>query len=298
VGSHLCDALLARGHQVICVDDSRTGSVANLRHLQNHEGFTFLLADVQAPLLIPQPLDYIYHLASPASPADYMRMPVTTLLVGARGTHNAIGLAKAKRARFLLASTSEVYGDPEVHPQPETYWGNVNPIGPRSVYDQAKRYAEALTMAYARTQGLDAVIARLFNGYGPRLRPWDGRVIPTMLRQATEGEPLTIHGDGSQTRAFTYIDDVTEGLIQLAESDLQQPINIGNPEEHTILELAETVIRLTGSASAIRFLALPEDDPMRRCPDVTAARELLGWTPAVSLEEGLERTLASMHAFA
>src|ERR1700754_877088 len=284
LGSHLCDELLARGNRVICIDNFDTGSLANIHHLRG-EDFVFLHADVTEPFFIEEPVDFVYHLASPASPIDYLRLPLQTLKVGSHGTHNALGLAKWKRARFLLASTSEVYGDPLIHPQPETYWGNVNPIGPRGVYDEAKRYAEALTMAYHRQQGVDTCIVRIFNTYGSRMRPHDGRAIPTFVRQALAKEPLTIFGDGSQTRIFTYVDDLIQGLVLLARSGEHLPVNIGNPREMTLLEIAQAVPDATGSKSEIVFETLPIDDPQARQPDITRARQLLGWEPQVSLEE-------------
>jgi dTDP-glucose 4,6-dehydratase len=290
LGSHLCDFLVAGGHRVICVDNLETGSLQNVEHLRN-EGFVFLNHDITEHLEIPEPVDVVYHLASPASPIDYLRLPLATLKVGSYGTHNALGLAKWKRARFLLASTSEVYGDPLIHPQPETYWGNVNPIGPRGVYDEAKRYAEALTMAYHRQQGVDTCIVRIFNTYGPRMRPHDGRAIPTFVRQALANEPLTVFGDGSQTRSFCYADDLIRGLVALAQSGEHLPVNIGNPIEYTLVELAQKVIEVTGATSDILFEALPVDDPKVRQPDITRARQLLGWEPQVSLEDGLRRML-------
>jgi dTDP-glucose 4,6-dehydratase len=293
LGSHLCDALVADGYRVICVDNLETGSLQNVEHLRGDQ-FTFMNHDITRHLEIEEPVDAVYHLASPASPIDYLRLPLQTLKVGSHGTHNALGLAKWKRARFLLASTSEVYGDPLIHPQPETYWGNVNPIGPRGVYDEAKRYAEALTMAYHRQQGVDTAIVRIFNTYGARMRPHDGRAIPTFIRQALEQKPLTVFGDGSQTRSFCYVDDLVRGLILLAESGEHMPVNIGNPAEMSLLELAEAVIAATGSSSPIVFEALPVDDPQVRQPDITRARQLLGWEPEVGLEEGLRRTLASL----
>ena len=293
LGSHLCEALLARGHRVICLDNLETGSLANVEHLRS-DAFAFLPQDLTTHVDIPEPLDFVYHLASPASPIDYLRLPLQTLKVGSYGTHNALGLAKVHRARFLLASTSEVYGDPQVHPQPETYWGHVNPIGPRGVYDEAKRYAEALTMAYHRQQGVDTAIVRIFNTYGARMRPHDGRAIPTFIRQALEQKPLTVFGDGSQTRSFCFVDDLIRGLILLAESGEHMPVNIGNPAEMSLLELAEAVIAATGSSSSIIFEALPVDDPQVRQPDITRARQLLGWEPEIGLEEGLRRTLASL----
>jgi dTDP-glucose 4,6-dehydratase len=263
----------------------------NVEHLRG-EGFVFRHHDLTGHLEIAEPVDFVFHLASPASPIDYLRLPLQTLKVGSYGTHNALGLAKWKRARFLLASTSEVYGDPAVHPQPETYWGNVNPIGPRGVYDEAKRYAEALAMAYHRQQGVDTCIVRIFNTYGPRMRPNDGRAIPTFVRQALGNEPLTVFGDGSQTRSFCFVDDLIRGLILLAQSGEHLPVNIGNPQELSLLELARTVIEVTGSKSEIVYEALPVDDPQVRQPDITRARQLLGWEPQVSLEDGLRRTLA------
>jgi dTDP-glucose 4,6-dehydratase len=293
LGSHLCEALLGRGHRVICLDNLETGSLVNIEHLRGDD-FHFMPRDLTNHVDVGEPLDFVYHLASPASPIDYLRLPLQTLKVGSHGTHNALGLAKVHRARFLLASTSEVYGDPQVHPQPETYWGHVNPIGPRGVYDEAKRYAEALTMAYHRQQGVDTAIVRIFNTYGARMRPHDGRAIPTFLRQALEGKPLTVFGDGSQTRSFCYVDDLVRGLILLAESGEHLPVNIGNPTEMTLLELAEAVIRATGSPSEIVFEALPIDDPQVRQPDITRAQQILGWSPEVPLDEGLRRTIASL----
>jgi dTDP-glucose 4,6-dehydratase len=290
LGSHLCDRLIEDGHRVICVDNLETGSLQNVEHLRG-DRFLFITHDITSHLSVDEPIDVVYHLASPASPIDYLRLPLQTLKVGSHGTHNALGLAKWKRARFLLASTSEVYGDPLIHPQPETYWGNVNPIGPRGVYDEAKRYAEALTMAYHRQQGVDTCIVRIFNTYGPRMRPHDGRAIPTFLRQALANEPLTVFGDGSQTRSFCYVDDLVNGLIALAESGEHLPVNIGNPAEYTLLELARKVLEATGATSEIVFEALPVDDPKVRQPDITRARQLLGWEPQVSLEEGLRRLL-------
>jgi dTDP-glucose 4,6-dehydratase len=292
LGSHLCDELLRRGHHVVCVDNLETGSLANIEHIRAPE-FEFLQLDIVQPYFVDRPIDFVYHLASPASPIDYLRLPLHTLKVGSHGTHHSLGLAKAHRARFLLASTSEVYGDPQVHPQKESYWGHVNPIGPRGVYDEAKRYAEALTMAYHRQQGVDTSIIRIFNTYGPRMRPHDGRAIPTFLRQALRNRPLTVFGEGSQTRSFCYVDDLVRGMIALAESGQHQPINIGNPHEFTLLQLAEAVIEVTGSRSEIVFEALPTDDPQVRQPDITLARELLGWEPEVELLEGLAKLDAS-----
>ena len=293
VGSHLCDHLLAAGYRVLCVDNLDTGSLQNIEHIRSDD-FVFISHDLTQHLSVAEPIDIVFHLASPASPIDYMRLPLHTLKVGSYGTHNALGLAKFKRARFLLASTSEVYGDPQVHPQPETYWGNVNPIGPRGVYDEAKRYAEAMTMAYHRQQGVDTSIARIFNTYGPRMRPNDGRAIPTFLRQALEGKPVTVFGDGSQTRSFCYADDLVRGLFRLAQSGEHLPVNLGNPEEHSLLEMAQIAIRETGSSSEIVFEALPIDDPQVRQPDITRARQLLDWEPEISLKEGLRRTIESM----
>jgi dTDP-glucose 4,6-dehydratase len=291
LGSHLCDELLTRGNRVICVDNLETGSLANIEHIRDRERFVHLNLDIIHPYYVDEPLDFVYHLASPASPIDYLRLPLHTLKVGSYGTHHTLGVAKHKRARFLLASTSEVYGDPHEHPQPETYWGHVNPIGPRGVYDEAKRYAEALTMAYHRQQGVDTAIVRIFNTYGPRMRPNDGRAIPTFLRQTLANRPITVFGDGSQTRSFCYVSDEIRGIIALAESGYHDPVNIGNPDEFTLLELAETVKGVTASSSEIVFEALPVDDPKQRQPDITLARELLGWSPEVSLREGLERTI-------
>ena len=295
LGSHLCDYLLAQGHRVVCVDNLDTGSLGNIHHIRD-DAFEFVNHDLTEPFFIDEPVDFVYHLASPASPIDYARLPLHTLKVGSYGTHHMLGLAKIKRARFLLASTSEVYGDPQIHPQPETYWGNVNPIGPRGVYDEAKRYAEALTMAYHRQQGLDTAIVRIFNTYGPRMRPHDGRAIPTFVRQALEDKPLTVFGDGSQTRSFCYVDDLIRGLVALVESGEHLPVNIGNPNEMSLLELAEAVIRVSGSKSEIVFEALPVDDPQVRQPDITRAQQLLGWEPEVDLEDGLRRLLDSLRA--
>jgi dTDP-glucose 4,6-dehydratase len=290
LGSHLCDSLAGDGYRVICVDNLETGSLQNVEHLRGDD-FVFMNHDITNHLAVDEPIDVIYHLASPASPIDYLRLPLQTLKVGSQGTHNALGLAKWKRARFLLASTSEVYGDPLIHPQPETYWGNVNPIGPRGVYDEAKRYAEALTMAYHRQQGVDTCIVRIFNTYGPRMRPHDGRAIPTFVRQALANEPLTVFGDGSQTRSFCYVDDLVRGLKALVQSGEHLPVNVGNPTEHTLLELAQKIVEATASTSEIVFEALPVDDPKVRQPDITRARQLLGWEPQVSLEDGLRRIL-------
>ncbi len=293
LGSHLCDYLLERGHRVICVDNLVTSSLRNIEHVRN-DAFVFVDHDMTEHLEIDEPVDYVFHFAALASPIDYLRMPLHSLKVGSHGTHNALGLAKFKRARFLLASTSEVYGDPQVHPQPESYWGNVNPIGPRGVYDEAKRYAEALTMAYHNQQGVDTAIVRIFNTYGTKMRSHDGRAIPTFVRQALENEPLTVFGDGSQTRSFCYVDDLIRGINLLADSGEHLPVNLGNPKEFSILELAQTVIQVTSSNSEIVFEALPIDDPQVRQPDITRARQLLGWEPEVELEEGLRRMLPSL----
>ena len=290
LGSHLCDRLLADGHRVICVDNLDTGTLENIEHIRSGD-FVFLEHDMTSHLEIGESLDEVFHLASPASPIDYLRLPLHTLKVGSYGTHNALGLAKKHRARFLLASTSEVYGDPQVHPQREDYWGHVNPIGPRGVYDEAKRYAEALTMAYHRQQGVDTHIVRIFNTYGPRMRPKDGRAIPTFLRQAGEGAPLTVFGDGGQTRSFCFVTDLIEGLVRLIRSDEHDPVNIGNPEEYTILQLAEAVLEATGSPSEIVYEALPQDDPTVRQPDITRARAILGWEPTIGLADGLRMTI-------
>src|SRR3954451_18602277 len=290
LGSHLCDYLISRDHRVICVDNLQTSSLRNLEHIRSDQ-FVFLYHDVTDPIEIDEPVDVVFHLAALASPIDYLRQPLASLRVGSYGTHNALGLAKWKRARFLLASTNEVYGDPQVHPQPETYWGNVNPIGPRGVYDEAKRYAEAMTMTYHGQQGVDTSIVRIFNTYGPRMRPHDGRAIPTFMRQGLDGQPLTVFGDGTQTRSFCYVDDLIRGLVLLAESGEHLPVNLGNPNEFTMLELAEAVLKVTGSKSEIVHEALPVDDPQVRQPDITRAQQLLGWQPEVQLEEGLKRML-------
>jgi dTDP-glucose 4,6-dehydratase len=288
LGSHLCERLLAEGHEVICLDNLDTGSLQNIEHIRAPH-FEFLNRDVIDFIDLPGHVDYVFHLASPASPIDYLRLPLHTLKVGSYGTHNALGLSKFKRARFLLASTSEVYGDPQVHPQPETYWGNVNPIGPRGVYDEAKRYAEAMVMAYHRQQGVDTAIARIFNTYGPRMRPMDGRAIPTFLRQAMGGKPITVFGDGAQTRSFCYVDDLVDGLVRLAFSGEHTPVNLGNPSEMSLRELAETIIEVTGSRSEVVYQALPIDDPKVRKPDIAKARRLLHWEPRVELRDGLAR---------
>jgi dTDP-glucose 4,6-dehydratase len=290
LGSHLCDFLLERGHRVICVDNLETGSLENIQHLHD-EAFRFEMLDITSHYEIDEPVDFVYHMASPASPIDYARLPLHTLKVGAYGTHNTLGLAKRHRARFLIASTSEVYGDPLVHPQPESYWGNVNPIGPRGVYDEAKRYAEALTMAYLRQQGVNTCIARIFNTFGERMRLNDGRAIPAFMSQALTDKPVTVFGDGTQTRSFCYVSDLIRGLNLLAESELHEPVNIGNPAELSLLEMAQLVVELTESRSEIVFEALPVDDPQVRQPDISRARDLLGWEPAVELREGLAKTI-------
>ena len=290
LGSHLCEALLARGDEVICLDNLETGSLDNISHLEG-ERFEFRNVDITEHVEIEGEIDFVFHLASPASPIDYLRLPLQTLKVGAEGTRNMLGIAKHKRARLLLASTSEVYGDPEVHPQTEEYWGHVNPIGPRGVYDEAKRYAEALTMAYHRQQGVDTCIVRIFNTYGPRMRPHDGRAIPTFLRQALQDKPITVFGEGDQTRSFCFVDDLIRGLILLADSGFHLPVNIGNPDEKSILELAQAVIAVTESRSEIVHEALPVDDPQTRQPDTTKASEILGWEPTVELEDGLRKTI-------
>jgi dTDP-glucose 4,6-dehydratase len=296
LGSHLCDRLLADGHEVIGVDNLLTGNLDNIAHLFGDAAFRFVNHDVTDFIHVDGPLDGVLHFASPASPVDYLELPIQTLKVGSLGTHKTLGLAREKRARYLLASTSEVYGDPAIHPQPESYWGNVNPIGPRGVYDEAKRFAEAMTMAYHRYHGLDTRIVRIFNTYGPRMRPSDGRVVSNFIVQALRGEPLTVYGDGSQTRSFCYVSDEVEGIYRLFLSGIVEPVNVGNPDEFTVLELAQRVIDLTASASSIEFRALPQDDPRVRRPDIGRARELLGWAPEVALDEGLRRTIPSFRA--
>jgi dTDP-glucose 4,6-dehydratase len=291
LGSHLTDRFLRDGHDVVGLDNFITGSPDNIAHLTGHTGFEFVQHNISTYTYVAGPLDGILHFASPASPIDYLEHPIATLKVGALGTHNALGLAKAKGARFFLASTSEVYGDPQVHPQPESYWGNVNPIGPRGVYDEAKRFAEAMTMAYHRAHGVDTRIVRIFNTYGPRMRPHDGRVVSNFIVQALQGSPLTMYGDGSQTRSFCYVDDEIEGIYRLFLHGDAQPMNIGNPHEFSVRQLAEIVLELTGSSSALAFRELPEDDPKVRQPDITRAREILGWEPQVELREGVRRTI-------
>jgi dTDP-glucose 4,6-dehydratase len=292
LGSHLVDRLLADGHSVVGLDNFLTGSPDNLAHLGGHPRFRFVQYDVTNYLLVDGPLDGVFHFASPASPIDYLEKPIQTLDVGSRGTHHALGLARAKGATFVLASTSEVYGDPQIHPQAESYWGHVNPIGPRGVYDEAKRFAEALTMAYFRHHGLPTRIVRIFNTYGPRMRPGDGRVVSNFVVQALRGEPLTLYGDGTQTRSFCYVSDLVEGVVRLFERGDEQPVNLGNPAECTVRQLAESVLRVTGSRSALVCGPLPEDDPRVRQPDITRARTTLDWAPTVPLEEGLRRTAA------
>ena len=291
LGSHLCDRFIAEGHEVVCMDNLITGNPDNVAHLMGHERFEFVKHDVSTFITLAGPVDNVLHFASPASPIDYLQLPIQTLKVGSLGTHNGLGLAKAKGARFLIASTSEVYGDPLVHPQPETYWGNVNPVGSRGVYDEAKRFAEAITMAYHRYHGLDTRILRIFNTYGPRMRLDDGRALPAFMGQALRGEPITVFGDGSQTRSFQYVDDLVEGIWRLLHSGEHEPVNIGNPDEVSILDFAREVVALTGSDSEIVFRELPSDDPKIRQPDITRARETLGWAPQVDRAEGLRRTL-------
>jgi dTDP-glucose 4,6-dehydratase len=294
LGSHLCERLLIDGWSVLCLDDLSTGSATNVAHLADVGPFELVRTDVTDVVRVEGPVEAVLHFASPASPFDYLRLPIETLRVGSVGTLHALDLAEGKQARFLLASTSEAYGDPQVHPQPESYWGHVNPVGPRGVYDEAKRFAEATTMAYRRARGVDTAIVRIFNTYGPRMRPHDGRAIPTFLRQALEGKPVTVFGDGSQTRSFCYVEDLIRGIVLLAESDEHLPVNLGNPDEKTLLELAEVILRLTGSSSEIVYEALPVDDPQVRQPDITRAQQILGWEPQISLEEGLRKTIASL----
>jgi dTDP-glucose 4,6-dehydratase len=291
LGSHLCERLLHDGYEVVCLDNFLTGTAQNVAHLTDNPKFSLVRADVTEPIDVPGRVDVVLHFASPASPVDYLQLPIQTMKVGSIGTLHSLGLAREKGARFLLASTSEIYGDPQVHPQPETYWGHVNPIGPRGVYDEAKRFAEALTMAYRRTHGIETKIVRIFNTHGPRMRPGDGRAIPAFASQALTGQPITVAGDGSQTRSIIYVSDLVEGIVRLLNSDLAGPVNIGNPYEVSVLYLAETVKRLCGSSSDIVFIPRPEDDPMVRQPDITLARERLGWEPRVAYEEGLERTI-------
>lgn len=292
LGSHLCDRLLAEGWQVTCVDNLVTGSAHNIAHLRQATAFSYRQQNISDGLACDGPLDYVLHFASPASPPDYLRLPIETLRVGSYGTFNALELARQKHAKFLISSTSECYGDPEVSPQPETYWGRVNPIGPRSVYDESKRFSEALTMAFHRHYGVDTHIVRIFNTYGPRMRLNDGRALPNFLYQALTNQPLTVYGDGSQTRSFCYVDDLIEGIWRLMNSDEHEPVNIGNPQEITILEFAQRILELTGARTPIKFEPLPQDDPKQRRPDISKARRLLGWEPKVELAEGLQRTLA------
>ena len=292
LGSHLSDRLIAEGHHVVGLDNLVTGDVRNIAHLAGHERFRFIVHDVTEYIYLDGAVDAILHFASPASPIDYLQIPIQTLKVGALGTHKALGLARAKKARFLLASTSEVYGDPLVHPQPETYWGNVNPVGPRGCYDEAKRFAEAMTIAYRNFHQVETRIVRIFNTYGPRMRPNDGRIVPSLIGQALRGEPLTVFGDGSQTRSFCFVSDLIEGIYRLLLSDIAEPVNIGNPSEMTVMQFAEAIRRLTGTRSTIVHKPLPTDDPKQRRPDITKARAQLGWEPKVGLEEGLAATLA------
>ena len=291
LGSHLCDAILARGDSAVCVDNLATGRPDNVAHLMDSPGFTFVEADVSLALDVPGPVDAVAHLASPASPPEYLRLPLETLAAGSRGTENALRLAHQHGARFVLASTSEVYGDPAVHPQSEDYWGNVNPVGPRSVYDEAKRFAEALTRAYRDTKGVNAGIIRIFNTYGPRMNAQDGRIVTNFITQALNGDPLTIYGDGSQTRSFCYVDDLIRGIVGMIDSAEAGPVNLGNPEEFTVTEFARLVLRLTGSDSPVEHLPLPVDDPTRRCPVITRASQALGWQPQVRVEDGIRRTI-------
>jgi len=291
LGSHLCDRLLAEGHKVICVDNLLTGNLDNIEHLRERDDFQFLEHDVTKPLFVDDAVDFVLHFASPASPIDYLELPIQTLKVGSLGTHNLLGLAKAKGSRFLLASTSEAYGDPLVHPQPESYWGNVNPVGPRGVYDEAKRFAEAMVMAYHRFHGVETRIVRIFNTYGPRMRPKDGRVVPAFIHQALEGKALTVFGDGSQTRSFCYVSDLIDGIYRLLLSDYPEPVNIGNPREMTILEFAQQILEIIDPEAEVTFKDLPVDDPKTRQPDITLAKALLKWEPKVTLEEGLAQTI-------
>jgi dTDP-glucose 4,6-dehydratase len=291
LGSHLTDHLLAQGHRVTCLDNLITGNLDNIAHLKGNPNYQFIHLNVTEYIDLPGPVDFIFHFASPASPIDYLELPIQTLKVGALGTHRALGLARAKKSRFLLASTSEVYGDPLVHPQPESYWGNVNPIGPRGVYDEAKRFAEAMTMAYHRVHGIDTKIVRIFNTYGPRMRPRDGRVVPAFISEALKGEPMTVFGDGKQTRSFCYVSDLIDGIYRLAMSDLHEPVNIGNPTEMSVLDFAHKIRDLVGATSEVVHKALPVDDPKIRQPNITRAREKLGWAPRMNLDEGLGVTI-------
>jgi dTDP-glucose 4,6-dehydratase len=296
IGSHLCECFLSQGHEVICIDNYSTGAAQNIDNFATNRRFTFMDHNVSRYIEVHQSLDFVLHFASPASPVDYLELPIPTLKVGSLGTHNALGLAKAKNAVFLLASTSEVYGDPLVRPQHEEYWGNVNPVGPRGVYDEAKRFAEAMTMAYHRYHGLDTRIVRIFNTYGPRMRMQDGRVVPNFILQALKGEPLTVYGQGEQTRSFQYVDDLVAGIGRLLESGEHYPVNIGNPHEMTVLQFAKKILELTGSKSEIAYRPLPQDDPQVRQPDITKARKLLGWEPKVELDEGLSKTIEYFRA--
>jgi dTDP-glucose 4,6-dehydratase len=296
IGSHLCEHFLARGHEVVAVDNYITGTPDNIKHLHTNKAFTFIHHDVSHPIEIDGPVDNVLHFASPASPVDYLKYPIQTLKVGSLGTHNTLGLAKARKARYLMASTSEVYGDPERHPQREDYWGHVNPIGPRGCYDESKRFAEAIVMAYYRTHQVDTRIIRIFNTYGERMRLDDGRVLPNFMGQALRGEPMTVYGDGSQTRSFCYVSDLVDGIDRLLHTDFHEPVNLGNPAEITILQFAEEVLRLSGSKSQVVYQPLPQDDPRVRRPDISRARQLLGWEPKVGREEGLRRTLAYFQA--
>jgi nucleoside-diphosphate-sugar epimerase len=291
LGSHLCDAIMARGDSAVCVDNLATGRPDNVAHLMGQPGFTFVEADVSSALDVPGPVDAVAHLASPASPPDYLRLPLETLAVGSHGTENALRLAHARGARFVLASTSEVYGDPAVHPQTEDYWGNVNPVGPRSVYDEAKRFGEALTRAYRETHGVNAGIIRIFNTYGPRMSARDGRIVTNFITQALNGDPLTIYGDGSQTRSFCYVDDLIRGIVGMIDCAESGPVNLGNPEEFTVAEFARLVLRVTGSDSPVEYLPLPVDDPTRRCPVIARASQVLGWQPQIRVEDGVRRTV-------
>ena len=291
LGSHLCDAIMARGDSAVCVDNLATGRLDNVAHLMDQPGFTFVEADVSSALSVPGPVDAVAHLASPASPPDYLRLPLETLAAGSHGTENALRLAHARGARFVLASTSEVYGDPAVHPQTEDYWGNVNPVGPRSVYDEAKRFAEALTRAYRETHGINAGILRIFNTYGPRMSARDGRIVTNFITQALNGDPLTIYGDGSQTRSFCYVDDLIRGIMSMIDCAENGPVNLGNPEEFTVADFARLVLRVTGSDSPVEHLPLPVDDPTRRCPDIARASQALGWQPRIEVEDGVRRTV-------
>jgi dTDP-glucose 4,6-dehydratase len=296
IGSHLCERFLSKGHDVLCVDNFITGTRANIEPFRSNPRFTFIEHDISRPLEVNGPIDHVLHFASPASPVDYLTYPIQTLKVGSLGTHNALGLAKLKKARFLLASTSEVYGDPEVHPQREDYWGHVNPIGPRGCYDESKRFAEAIVMAYHRAHGVNTRIIRIFNTYGPRMRLDDGRVLPNFMGQALRGEALTVYGDGSQTRSFCYVDDLVEGIDRLLGQEFHEPVNLGNPDEVTILQFAQEILALSGSKSQIAYKPLPQDDPRVRKPDIARARQLLGWEPRVARHDGLRRTLAYFQA--